>query len=138
MLKSQPGGRSKLHDDQTSGVPFSSPGDLPTPGIKPESLALQADSLPSESTGKPIIFFILHNSKNWPQGNGNRSTLELMINCISNNKGDTVQTYFKMTVGASCAILQVACPLPPPVHSQNSHLKTLVPDQQGRAGSLVH
>ena len=27
-----------------SGLPFSSPGDLPDPGIKPESPALQADS----------------------------------------------------------------------------------------------
>ena len=31
-----------------SGFPFPSPGDLPDPGIKPESLALQADTLPSE------------------------------------------------------------------------------------------
>ena len=31
-----------------SGLPFPSPGDLPTPGIEPGSPALQADSLPSE------------------------------------------------------------------------------------------
>ena len=31
-----------------SGEPFPSPGDLPNPGIESESLALQADSLPSE------------------------------------------------------------------------------------------
>ena len=31
-----------------SGLPFPSPGDLPDPGIKPRSPALQADSLPSE------------------------------------------------------------------------------------------
>ena len=31
-----------------SGLPFPSPGDLPHPGIKPGSPALQADSLPSE------------------------------------------------------------------------------------------
>ena len=31
-----------------SGVPFPSPGDLPHPGIKPRSAALQADSLPTE------------------------------------------------------------------------------------------
>ena len=31
-----------------SGLPFPSPGDLPDPGIKPGSLALQADSLPTE------------------------------------------------------------------------------------------
>ena len=37
-----------------SGLPFPSPGDLPYPGIKPGSLALQADSLPSELPGKPV------------------------------------------------------------------------------------
>ena len=31
-----------------SGLPFPSPGNLPNPGIKPRSPALQADSLPSE------------------------------------------------------------------------------------------
>ena len=36
-----------------SGLPFTSPGDLPNPGIKPEYPALQADSLPSEPPGKP-------------------------------------------------------------------------------------
>ena len=35
-----------------SGKPFPSPGDLPNPGIKPRSPALQADSLPSEPPGK--------------------------------------------------------------------------------------
>ena len=34
-------------------VAFSSPGDLPNPGIKPRSPALQVDSLPSEPQGKP-------------------------------------------------------------------------------------
>ena len=31
-----------------SGLPFSSPGDLPDPGIEPRSPALQADTLTSE------------------------------------------------------------------------------------------
>ena len=35
-----------------SGLPFSSPGDLPNPGIKPGSPALLVDSLPSELPGK--------------------------------------------------------------------------------------
>ena len=35
------------------GKPFPSPGDLPNPGIKPRSPALQADSLPVEPQGKP-------------------------------------------------------------------------------------
>ena len=36
-----------------SGLPFPSSRDLPDPGIKPGSPALQADSLPSEPPGKP-------------------------------------------------------------------------------------
>ena len=35
-----------------NGLPFPSPGDLPNPGIKPGSPALQADALPSEPSGK--------------------------------------------------------------------------------------
>ena len=35
-----------------SGLPFSSPRDLPDPGIKPSSPALQTDTLPSEPLGK--------------------------------------------------------------------------------------
>ena len=36
-----------------SGLPFPSPGDLPNPGIKPGSPALQADALQSEPPGNP-------------------------------------------------------------------------------------
>ena len=36
-----------------SGLPFSSPGNLPNPQFEPGSPALQADALPSESPGKP-------------------------------------------------------------------------------------
>ena len=36
--------------EYSSGFPFSSPGDLPDPGIEPESPAWQADSLPPEKT----------------------------------------------------------------------------------------
>ena len=36
-----------------SGLPFPSPGDLSDPGIEPRSPILQADSLPSEPSGKP-------------------------------------------------------------------------------------
>ena len=38
-----------------SGLPCPLQGDLPNPGIKPRSLALQADSLPSEPPGKPVL-----------------------------------------------------------------------------------
>ena len=41
-----------------SGLPAPPPGDLPNPGIEPESPvspALQADSLPIEPLGKPLV-----------------------------------------------------------------------------------
>ena len=37
-----------------NGLPFPSPGDIPDPGIKHESPTLQADSSPSEPSGKPV------------------------------------------------------------------------------------
>ena len=40
--------------DYWSGLPFPSPGDISNPGIKPRSLALQVDSLPSEPSGKSL------------------------------------------------------------------------------------
>ena len=39
-----------------SGLTFLSSGDLPDPGIKPGSPALQADTLPSEPPGKQIPY----------------------------------------------------------------------------------
>ena len=36
-----------------SGLPCLPPGDLPNPGIKPKSPALQADSLPLSHQGSP-------------------------------------------------------------------------------------
>ena len=36
-----------------SGLPFPSLGDLPNPGIKPRSPALQAESLPTDLGGNP-------------------------------------------------------------------------------------
>ena len=41
-----------------SGLPFPSPGDLPNPGIKPGSPRWQAESLPSEPTGKPSNVYV--------------------------------------------------------------------------------
>ena len=38
-----------------SGLPFPSPGDLPDPGIKPGSPALEADALTSEPPGKITV-----------------------------------------------------------------------------------
>ena len=40
-----------------SRLPFPSPGNVPKPGIKPRSPALQADSLPIETPGKPKFIY---------------------------------------------------------------------------------
>ena len=48
-----------------SGLPFPSPGDLPDPGIKPRSPALQADALTSEPPGKPSSSDISYKSFKW-------------------------------------------------------------------------
>ena len=50
---SLPGSLSR--QEYWSGLPSPSPGDLPNPGIKSQSPAMQADSLPSELPGKPQL-----------------------------------------------------------------------------------
>ena len=46
-----------------SGKPFPSPVDLPDPGIELRSPALQAHSLLTELSGKPILCDFFHNKK---------------------------------------------------------------------------
>ena len=41
-----------------SGLPCPPPGDLPNPGIEPRSPVLQADSLPTEPSGKPCLSYV--------------------------------------------------------------------------------
>ena len=43
-----------------SGLPLSSPGDLPNPGIEPGSPSLYTDALPSEPPGKSSILTMLY------------------------------------------------------------------------------
>ena len=43
-----------------SGLPFPSPGDLPNPGIKPGSPALQTDALSPEPPGNIYIYIYIH------------------------------------------------------------------------------
>ena len=42
-----------------SRLPFSSPGDLPDPGIEPTSLALARMFFTTEPPGKPSVFYLL-------------------------------------------------------------------------------
>ena len=49
-------------EEYWSGLPYPPPGDLPDPGIEPESLAfpkLQADSLPLSHLGRPFTGVML-------------------------------------------------------------------------------
>ena len=43
-----------------SGQLFHSAGDLPNPGTEARSITLQADSLPAELPGKPLLFLRLY------------------------------------------------------------------------------
>ena len=43
-----------------SGFPCPASGDIPDPGIETKSHALQADSLPTKPTGKPIYIVYLY------------------------------------------------------------------------------
>ena len=51
-----------LGQESWSGLPFPSPGDLPTPGTESGSLALQAESQPTELQGKSIRMGLI---KSW-------------------------------------------------------------------------
>ena len=47
-----------------SGLPCPPPGELPNPGIKPRSSALQADSLPSEPISlNTLIVLVVKNTE---------------------------------------------------------------------------
>ena len=45
--------RESSRQEYWSGLPSATPGDLPNPGIKPESPALQADPLSLSQLGSP-------------------------------------------------------------------------------------
>ena len=47
-----------------NGLPFTSPGELPNPGIEPRSPTLQADALPSELPGKPC-YIVIHGNRDF-------------------------------------------------------------------------
>ena len=49
-----------------SELPFSSPGNLPDPGIKPGYPALQTDSLPPEPPGNQLYIYIYYSFFGFP------------------------------------------------------------------------
>ena len=48
-----------------SGLPLSSPGDLPDPGIKPGSLALAGGFFTTDPPGKPMVCGIYKQTAFW-------------------------------------------------------------------------
>ena len=75
-----------------SGLPFSPPGDLPDPGIDPESPELQADSLASEQLIWLLdcifeYFFELNHNK----------VLQLWTICCINLCGPEILIYYQVT-----------------------------------------
>ena len=73
-----------------SGWPIPSPVHLPDPGIEPG--LLHCRWILYQLPGKLSCDRNCHNSENWPQGNRNRPTVELKINCTWNNQDDADQT----------------------------------------------
>ena len=70
-----------------SGLPFPPPGDLLHLGIEPGSLALQADSLLSETTGKPPV---QHRKLATPTKNG------ALLDFTKKDRGEGLQRYVTM------------------------------------------
>ena len=70
-----------------SGLSFPSPEDLPNPGIKPRSPALQADALLSEPPGKPNIHWITEKAREFQKNIYFCSTdYAEAFNCVDHNK----------------------------------------------------
>ena len=82
---------------QQSELPFPFPGDLPNPGIKPRSPALQADSLPPQPSGKPLIVFSSHQGPHMPYD----PPIEKMDQCAGIN-GKQLSSFKKLP----CYILE--------------------------------
>ena len=79
-----------LSQEHWSGLPFPAPGDLPNPGIKPESPALQVDSLPSELPGKPQVtcergIIILHFEDKETESQGNYVPVKVVVPFMERN-----------------------------------------------------
>ena len=87
-------------DWEWNGFSFPSPGDLPDPEIKPGSPALQADSLPSEPSGKPQIDFTPIQNKN------NKTEWMLFILSLQTSFGHSVPLEWGWI--SQCSLMQVS------------------------------
>ena len=59
-----------------SGLPFPSPGDLPDPGIEPESPAVAGGFLPAKPPRKPSLRIGLGESHKWEENWGQSALME--------------------------------------------------------------
>ena len=65
-----------------SGLPFSPPGDLPDPGIKPASPASAGRVFPTEPPGQPLVGVRGHN---WKEGGGKKKGSSQLVCTEANN-----------------------------------------------------
>ena len=93
-----------------SGLPFPSPGDLPDPGIEPRSLMFQADSLPSEPSGKLCW---QDEGKKEKQGSGNtRCCVEYCCAGLFHLPPDPLSTLLCLALCPKDCISKLICLLP--------------------------
>ena len=83
-----------------SGLPFSSPGDLPNPGIEPGSPVLQANSLPTELQGKPVHKSRRRKSRNnkSPESTKQKTSLPQEKFIMANNNNNKAHTHTKISL----------------------------------------
>ena len=119
-----------------SGLPFPSPEDLPEPGIKPGSPALQADALPSKPPGKSIIYIspLLGPPSHLPESHPSRSSqsTELSFLCYT---VDSHQLFFFFYTRSIISHNLFFLPLPHCVHMSILYVCVSVPVLQ--IGSFV-
>ena len=104
-----------------SGLPFPSPGDLPYPGIEPETPALQVDPLSSEPAGKPYkrtrkssSFILLHVAAQFSK-QGVHASFWLMSLFVYLPRSGIVGSFFSSTFSFFRIILTV--------HSSSANLQ---------------
>ena len=70
--------------------PWVTPGDLPHPGIEPRSPPMQADSLPAESPGKPLLLESSHKITGERELGKAQGTLHMQEDTILQRYGSAV------------------------------------------------
>ena len=74
-----------------SGLPFPSPGDLPNPGIKPRSPALQTDALSSEPPETAVSIRVFSDGKEFACNAGDMGSISRSGRSLEEENGNPFQ-----------------------------------------------